>query len=138
MVQYQNIMTMMAEIRLVRFNFCQEIKHQTYIWKTWMQKRPSSREFRRSKSSLLKNVNKIFYFPLKMSFRGCLYESRDKIKIDTIFILPLYVDVINRDGINRNDEMTSVQLFWAWYSTGDSIIFPGGRNCGQNYRYFYS
>ena len=70
------------------------------------------REFRRNKSSLLKNVNRVFYFHLKMSFRGCLYESRgNKNRDGAIFILPLYVDFTNRDGIDRYDEMISVQLF---------------------------
>ena len=33
------------------------------------------------------------------------------IKIDrAIFILPLYVDFTNRDGIDRHNEMISVQL----------------------------
>ena len=62
------------------FKISQKVMYQIYLWKTCMQKRPVSREFRRNKSSLLKNVNRVFYFHLKMSFRGCLYESQDKIK----------------------------------------------------------
>ena len=95
------------------FKISQNVMHQIYFSKTCMQKPPLRREFRRNKSLLLKNVNRVFYFPLKMSFRSCLYESRDKIKRQggTIFILPLYVDFFNRDGINRHNEMISVQLF---------------------------
>ena len=65
------------------FKISQKVVHQTYLCKTCMQKRSLSREFRRNKSSLLKNVNRAFYFHVNMSFRGCLHESQDKIKIET-------------------------------------------------------
>ena len=56
-----------------------------------MQERPLSREFRRNKSSL--------------------EPGQDKKRDGTIFIMPLYVDFINRYDINRHDEMVSVQFF---------------------------
>ena len=65
------------------FKISQKVMHQTYLSKTCKQKRRElGREFRHNKSSLLKNVNRVFYFHLKMSFRDCLHESPDKIKIE--------------------------------------------------------
>ena len=53
---------------------------------------------------------------LKQELKGLfMWETgRDKQQGETIFILPLtfYVDLFNRDGINRHDVMISVLLFW--------------------------
>ena len=40
------------------FKISKKVMDQIYLWKTCMQKRPLSREFRGNKSSLLKNVNR--------------------------------------------------------------------------------
>ena len=75
-------MTMMVEIRLVSLKYlkklCIDISMQNLHAKTHV-----SQEFSHNKSSLLKNINKLFYCHLKMSFRCYLYESRDKIKNET-------------------------------------------------------
>ena len=74
--------------------------------------RPLSREFRRNKSSLLKNVNRAFYCHLKMPFRRQdTKPEQDKTGGGTISILPLYVDFFNGDGINGHNEMISVPPF---------------------------
>ena len=70
-------MNMMIEIRLARLKYLKMLCIEYIIQKL------ACKNAGRNKSLLLKNVNKVFYFRLKMSFRGCLYESRDKMKNET-------------------------------------------------------